>query len=606
MTRYVSFGVLLGVILVLCIVFYRVMASFLLPLFLATILVVIFRPVHLWVLEKCKQRNAIASGITTTIISLSVIVPVGLLGLFAIGEAREMFKSLSSGGIEQNIIRVRKSLNLEIPSVNELHELELEVRALDTRNLEDFESARSKLSSITNAIEKFQEAIGILKAENEAYRRAKNFKITPAQISLWDEFRDSIKTALEARKDLLETLAQNAERQKTIESKALNEKDEKEKDKTNANDAKSVEPGASDSDPSDSKSNEEQGSPDGENQKETEVNTEPQDFETEFKLQQNEYRDALENVGQQFDKFKVQLLGGQLNVYLKELANPTEEEFKKYNESITTWIKVNLLSLSGKTTQALFMIFFNGTIMMVAVYFFLLDGSKMIDAFKFLSPLDDRHEQELIDEFDNVSRAVVVATLAAALAQGFLAGIGYYFAGVDAVFLLTMLTAVFALVPFVGAGSVWLPTCLYLYLIEDRLVPAVCLAIWGASVVSTIDNLIKPYILHGQSNIHPLFALLSVLGGVTALGPIGILVGPMVVVFLQTLLKILQRELLELDADGENSTAESDDENVSESKDESKSQAEVKANSDESSTGTQSAETHSASPETESSDEPTS
>ena len=61
------------------------------------------------------------------------------------------------------------------------------------------------------------------------------------------------------------------------------------------------------------------------------------------------------------------------------------------------------------------------------------------------------------------------------------------------------------------------------------------------------DNVIKPYILHGQSNIHPLFALLSVLGGVSTLGPIGIVIGPMVVAFLQTLLKILQREMTHLD-----------------------------------------------------------
>jgi predicted PurR-regulated permease PerM len=95
-------------------------------------------------------------------------------------------------------------------------------------------------------------------------------------------------------------------------------------------------------------------------------------------------------------------------------------------------------------------------------------------------------------------------------------------------------------------------------------VPAIGLAIWGGAVVSTIDNLIKPYILHGQSNIHPLFALLSVLGGVTALGPIGILVGPMVVVFLQTLLKILQRELLDLDTNYQGSESDVADENTSE------------------------------------------
>ena len=57
------------------------------------------------------------------------------------------------------------------------------------------------------------------------------------------------------------------------------------------------------------------------------------------------------------------------------------------------------------------------------------------------------------------------------------------------------------------------------------------------------DNVIKPWILHGQSNLHPLLALLSVIGGVAVLGPIGILVGPMIVVFLQTSLKILRREM---------------------------------------------------------------
>ena len=61
-------------------------------------------------------------------------------------------------------------------------------------------------------------------------------------------------------------------------------------------------------------------------------------------------------------------------------------------------------------------------------------------------------------------------------------------------------------------------------------------------------HLSRPLVLHGQSKLHPLLALLSVLGGIQALGPIGIVVGPMVVVFLQTLLKILQRELSSIDS----------------------------------------------------------
>ena len=140
-----------------------------------------------------------------------------------------------------------------------------------------------------------------------------------------------------------------------------------------------------------------------------------------------------------------------------------------------------------------------------------------------------------------------MATLLSAVVQGILAGLGYYVCGVGSVFLLMLLTTVLALVPFVGAAAVWFPASLWLYFVDGRPGWAIALAIYGFAIVSTADNVIKPYVLHGQSNLHPLLALLSVLGGVTALGPIGILVGPMIVVFLQTLLKILQRELSRMD-----------------------------------------------------------
>jgi hypothetical protein len=102
-------------------------------------------------------------------------------------------------------------------------------------------------------------------------------------------------------------------------------------------------------------------------------------------------------------------------------------------------------------------------------------------------------------------------------------------------------------VPFAGAVAVWVPVCLYLYFYQGHTVAAVGLALYGGIIVSQADNVIKPYVLHGQSNLHPLLALLSVLGGVQALGPIGILVGPMVVVFLQVLLRLVQREMSSID-----------------------------------------------------------
>jgi hypothetical protein len=111
-----------------------------------------------------------------------------------------------------------------------------------------------------------------------------------------------------------------------------------------------------------------------------------------------------------------------------------------------------------------------------------------------------------------------------------------------------------AMVPFVGAFAVWAVVVGWVWLYGERLVDgqvqhvgdpftAIILFFYCMIVVSGIDNVIKPFILHGQSKLHPLLALLSILGGVQVLGPVGILVGPMLVSFLQALLDMLKKEL---------------------------------------------------------------
>src|SRR5690606_39109604 len=103
-------------------------------------------------------------------------------------------------------------------------------------------------------------------------------------------------------------------------------------------------------------------------------------------------------------------------------------------------------------------------------------------------------------------------------------------------------------VPFVGAAAVWGACAIWLYY-EGHSFAAIALAIYGAVIVSGADNIIKPIVLHGRSNLHPLLALLSVLGAVQALGPIGIFVGPMVVAFVQALLTMVKGELNEMGSD---------------------------------------------------------
>jgi predicted PurR-regulated permease PerM len=220
-----------------------------------------------------------------------------------------------------------------------------------------------------------------------------------------------------------------------------------------------------------------------------------------------------------------------------------ELDAKNLQESILADAQAWLYPVAKGTTQFLGSFLIGLIVMVISVYYFFADGPEMIAALSRLSPMDDCYKQQLIEQFANVSRAVVLATLASAVIQGLFAGVGFYLTGFHSIFLLMAATMLMSMVPFVGPPAVWVPACLWLYFVDGQTGTAIGLAIYGTLIVSTVDNIVKPMVLHGRSNLHPLLALLSVLGGVRAMGPIGIFVGPMVVAFLQTLLNILHNEL---------------------------------------------------------------
>jgi predicted PurR-regulated permease PerM len=268
----------------------------------------------------------------------------------------------------------------------------------------------------------------------------------------------------------------------------------------------------------------------------------------------NDARECSQLLNQAFLTFcgmKEELLGGPFHAWLIELANPSKSQLHEWQGKALGYLRQTVVSLTGQTTAFALSLLFGMFVLVIALYYFLVDGPKMIRAAMRLSPLDDKYEAELFAEFANVSRAVVLATLLSAGGQAILAGIGYAVVGAGPLFLLTVVTGLMAMVPFVGAAAVWLPVALWVAFVDQapgaaeagRLIPGIGLAIYGAVVVSMADNVIKPWVLHGQSNLHPLLALLSVLGGVKTLGPIGLLVGPMVVSFLQALLNMLNTEL---------------------------------------------------------------
>jgi predicted PurR-regulated permease PerM len=153
------------------------------------------------------------------------------------------------------------------------------------------------------------------------------------------------------------------------------------------------------------------------------------------------------------------------------------------------------------------------------------------------SPLPPAQTTRLFSVFAEFARNVVLAGIIAAAAQGAVAGVGYWIAGVDRPVLFALLTGVLAFVPLVGTAAAWVPIALLL-LLRGEVGAATFVAIWSLALTGTVDNFIKPFIVRGRSDMPTLLVFLGVFGGLIAFGLIGLLVGPVLMALLLALFKI--------------------------------------------------------------------
>lgn len=465
MSRLISFVALIAIIIVIGLLFYNVMAGFFVPVFLAAVLVVVFHPLHRWVLEKTGQREKLAATLTTLLIMICVLLPLGTVITAASVQGLRLLKEVlppAEDGAQSNTTSVRLRIGLNLDRMRDFFGLHMDHEEFLRNAQRDLdrilrEADQAPTSDPTPEIKRLGKAAAQTFAEFKA----------EVQLSKGEAYVKGFDELIE----IANFIALPSEGEPSFQELAI-------------------------------------------------------------------------RLSEKYGVLKTELLGGTYMAFAKEVANPTPKQIRESTQQIVDFLQPRLVSITGATGAFFLRTIVGGVVLLVSTFFFLLDGPSMVKNIMHLSPLDDRYEEELLLEFDRISRAVVLATLLSALVQGLTAGIGYYFAGMDSLPLLIMLTCTFALVPFVGPAVVWVPVCFYIAFIENRPTTAIALACWGVLVVGTIDNFVKAFVLHGQSQLHPLLALLSVLGGVQTLGPVGIVVGPMVVALLQTLLSILQRELL--------------------------------------------------------------
>ncbi len=195
----------------------------------------------------------------------------------------------------------------------------------------------------------------------------------------------------------------------------------------------------------------------------------------------------------------------------------------------------NLASLGGGLLAGAVGTVVGFFLMLFLLFFLLRDGPAMLRRLTLLVPLEGQRRDALLTLVGNTTRAVVYGTVLTSLLQGALVGIGFAIAGVPSPVVFGVLAALLALLPAGGAAIVWVPGVLWLLTIQSY-GWAIFLLIWGLGV-SVSDNIVRPMLISSHAPVSTLAVFIGVVGGASAFGGVGIIIGPVLLTLISALLQ---------------------------------------------------------------------
>lgn len=195
------------------------------------------------------------------------------------------------------------------------------------------------------------------------------------------------------------------------------------------------------------------------------------------------------------------------------------------------------------TLTGLTSVLFDLVLFLLMLFFLLRDGARLRAELRPVSPFSELQERQIFDHLGKTVKATLQSMIVVPLAQGLAAVIGFLIFGVPSPFVWGTAVALAAMVPILGSPLGWVPACVYLFFTAETW-QAVGLLVYGALLISGIDNVVKPMLLQGSAQIHPMLGFLSILGGVLAYGVSGFLVGPVILSLVLSAIRIYRMDVL--------------------------------------------------------------
>jgi predicted PurR-regulated permease PerM len=178
-------------------------------------------------------------------------------------------------------------------------------------------------------------------------------------------------------------------------------------------------------------------------------------------------------------------------------------------------------------------------------FYFLRDGKKIVEGTYSALPFDKKIKDRFLKRSKDIANATIFGQIIIGIIQGVTAGISFYLFGAPSPLFLTVLATFLSILPFVGAWLVWVPVGLIM-IASGNVLNGILLMIYGFIVVGLIDDVVRPHIVGRKGKINPAIVLVGMLGGLALIGPIGLVVGPLIIEYILIFIQLYRKRDLKI------------------------------------------------------------
>jgi predicted PurR-regulated permease PerM len=241
-----------------------------------------------------------------------------------------------------------------------------------------------------------------------------------------------------------------------------------------------------------------------------------------------EARQAINAVDAAFEAGELQRVQAAWQYVQKQFIGNEPSDLAAIAQDGAAQVAAFVAAQAGAILLNVAMFFFHAALMLFAAFFLFRDAGTVMGLVRRVLPFQPEQSERMIRETHELIFATITSGLIVAAIQGGLGGVTFAALGIQAPVFWGVVMAFFALLPFVGAWVVWFPAAIWLILAGD-VGRGLILIIVGAGIVGTVDNLLRPALLSGRARLNGLVVFISLVGGLALFGPLGLVMGPIVV-----------------------------------------------------------------------------